>query len=297
MRLSEIAAELYGLDPGEFVAARKDRAAQAKDAGDRELAAAVADLRKPTVAAWTVNLLARGAPDEVNALLRLGAALRDAQRTLSGDDLRQLTRQRQHVVSAVATRAGELAVEHDRPVGEPVLREVAATLTAALADPEVADQVRSGTLAKAASYEGFGEAAPALAAVPDTETDEGRLARKRGTEDGRGSRDRARQREDQEAERRKAADEELDAARRNAESARTDLHSAEGDAADAEHRLRETGDRLNRLREELTAAEEQHRFARTAERAARETARAAATELERAERRVQRAERARAELD
>ncbi|MFE3442823.1 hypothetical protein ACFXNW_07315 [Nocardia sp. NPDC059180] len=297
MRLSEIAAELYGLDPGEFVAARKDRAAQAKEAGERELAAAVAELRKPTVAAWTVNLLARGAPDEVNALLQLGGALRDAQRELSGDDLRRLTLQRQQVVSAVAKRAGELAAEHDRPVGEPVLREVAATLTAALADPEVAEQVRDGTLAKAASYEGFGDAGPALTAVPDTESDEERKARKRGAGDGRRAEAAGRRRKDLEAERRQAAENELDEARRNAETARADLDSAESDATDAEHRLREADERLNRLREELTAAEQQHRFARTADRGAREAARSAATELERAQRRVQRAERAVATSD
>ncbi|MBF6435439.1 hypothetical protein [Nocardia cyriacigeorgica] len=289
MGLSEIAAELYGLDPGEFVAARKDRAAQAKRAGDSDLAAEVAELRKPTVAAWTVNLLARAAPDEVDALLRLGEALREAQRELSGADLRALTRQRQQVVTALARRAGELAAEHDRPVGEPVLREVATTLTAALADPEVADQVRDGTLATAATYEGFGDAAPALTAVPDADTGTGRRDRAR-TAARHGAR--GRRRVDRAAEQRKAAENELDEARRTAESARAEQDSAERDAADAERRLREADELVTRLRAELTAAEEQHRFARTAERAAREAARTAATELERARRRVERAEQA-----
>lgn len=290
MGLSEIAAELYGLDPGDFVAARKDRAAQAKRAGDSELAAAVADLRKPTVAAWTVNLLAREAPDEVDALLRLGEALREAQRELSGDDLRALTKQRQQVVNALARRAGELAAEHDRSVGEPVLREVATTLTAALADPEVADQVRDGTLAKAASYEGFGDAAPALTAVPDAKTaTRGRTTKGRQAKGSTREADRA-------AARRKAAQAELDEAREAAETARAELDSADREAADAEKRLHEADERVARLREELTAAEEQHRFARTAERGAREAARAAATEVERAQRRVERAEQALVDL-
>ncbi|MBF6100844.1 hypothetical protein IU510_22595 [Nocardia cyriacigeorgica] len=290
MGLSEIAAELYGLDPGEFVAARKDRAAQAKRAGDGDLAAAVAELRKPTVAAWTVNLLAREAPDEVDALLRLGEALREAQRELSGDDLRTLTRQRQQVVNALARRAGELAAEHDHPVGEPVLREVATTLTAALADPGVADQVRDGTLAKAASYEGFGDAAPALTAVP--EADSGTRRRDRARTAGRQGKTRERSRADRAAEQRKAAEAELFEARGAAETARAEQDSAERDAVEAERRLREADELVGRLRAELTAAEEQHRFARTAERAAREAARAAATELERAQRSVERAEQA-----
>lgn len=168
MRLEEVAIDLYGLAPGEFVAARAARVAEAKDAGDKELAAAIGKLRKPTVVAWTVNLLARAAPDDVDALLQLGAALRTAQRELSGAQLRTLTTQRQRVVSALTKRAGALAADRGHPVAEGVLREVGRTLTAALADDAVAEQVRSATLATSASYAGFGPDGATLTLVSPT---------------------------------------------------------------------------------------------------------------------------------
>ncbi|MDT7789635.1 MAG: hypothetical protein QOF58_8054, partial [Pseudonocardiales bacterium] len=46
MDLKPVADELYGLPPKEFTAARN---AAAKQADDKDLAKAIADLRKPTV--------------------------------------------------------------------------------------------------------------------------------------------------------------------------------------------------------------------------------------------------------
>ncbi|MFZ2174352.1 MAG: hypothetical protein WAW17_10000, partial [Rhodococcus sp. (in: high G+C Gram-positive bacteria)] len=80
MTLDDVADELYGLDPGEFVEARKARVAAAKQDGDRDLATAIGKLRKPTTVGWLVNLLARQLPHEIDSLLALGEALRDAQR-------------------------------------------------------------------------------------------------------------------------------------------------------------------------------------------------------------------------
>src|SRR5690606_40691564 len=64
MSLGEVAADLYGRTLAEFVAARNEQVRAAKAAGDKELAADIAGLRKPTVAAWTVNMLVHAAPDE-----------------------------------------------------------------------------------------------------------------------------------------------------------------------------------------------------------------------------------------
>ncbi|WP_328408890.1 hypothetical protein [Nocardia sp. NBC_00403] len=262
MTLAEVAVDLYGLAPGEFVAARTDRVKAAKDAGDKELAAAIGKLRRPTVTAWTVNLLARVVPAEVDALLQLGAALRTAQRELSADQLRSLTAQRQQVVHALAKRAGALAAEHGHPVGVGVLREVGQTLTAALADTDVADQVRTGTLATSATYEGFGPAGPALAAVADTAV----TPEPADT----GSANTARQ--------------ELDEALEALESARTARDSAQSASDDAANRLAESKSRLVALREELAHAEQQKQFARTTDRAAQDQLRSAQKQLDRVER-------------
>ncbi|MFQ6397824.1 hypothetical protein ACLMAJ_30845 [Nocardia sp. KC 131] len=266
MTLEDVAVDLYGLDPAAFVAARTDRVTAAKDAGEKELAAAIGKLRRPTVAAWTVNLLARAVPTDVEALLRLGAALRTAQRELSADQLRSLTAQRQQVVNALAKQAGVLAAERGHPVGEAVLRAVGQTLNAALADPDIAEQVRTGTLATSATYEGFGPSGPALAAVADAAATEPVADAPADTA-------------------RRELDETLEAL----ESARTARDSARSDADAAVNRLAESKSRLTALRDELAHAEQQKRFARTAERAAQDQLRSAQKQLDRVERRVEKA--------
>ncbi|WP_306364599.1 hypothetical protein [Nocardia sp. CC227C] len=168
MTLEEVAGELYGVAPAGFIAARDEWVRRAREGGDRELAAAIGKLRRPTVAAWAVNVLAREAADEVAALLAVGDSLREAQRKLSGDALRSLTTERQRVVNALTKKSGELAAAHDQKLSEATLREIGQTLHAALADPDVAEAVRTGTLATAASYAGFGPAT--LAAVPTPES-------------------------------------------------------------------------------------------------------------------------------
>ena len=65
---------------------------------------------------------------------------------MSGDELRQLTRQRRQVTAAVTTQARRLAREHGQKVTEAVAAQVEATLTAAMVDEECGKAVRSGML-------------------------------------------------------------------------------------------------------------------------------------------------------
>lgn len=156
---SEIANELYATAPQQFVAARDKAVAAAQAAGDSERAAAIAALRKPTVAAWLVNLLAVKRPDLIDELVELSASLRAAQRELRGAQLRELSTQRRAVVSTLVGQARSLAVAAQPGLAASKLpvAEVEATLTAALADPDVAALVRSGRMVKTTSYAGFGE--------------------------------------------------------------------------------------------------------------------------------------------
>jgi hypothetical protein len=156
-RLEEVADRLYEIPPEEFVAARTEEAERARAAGDRELAAAITKLRKPTLGAWVVNLLAHRRPDLVRELLALATALRKAQRELRGEDLRELSQRRRQTVSALARDALGLAVASGRRREALPAAEVESTLMAALADPEVAETVRAGQLTKTTSYAGFGE--------------------------------------------------------------------------------------------------------------------------------------------
>jgi hypothetical protein len=156
MDLDEVARELYDGTPEDFVEIRKARAAEARAAGDRELARQITALRRPTRSAWVVNLLSFQAADELGGLLDLGAALAEAQQRLSGDDLRQLSRQRTTAISALVRRGSQLAQVRGHRPSEATLREVTDTLQAALSDPDVAELVRNGRLTQPQSYGGFG---------------------------------------------------------------------------------------------------------------------------------------------
>ncbi|KUL39561.1 hypothetical protein [Actinoplanes awajinensis] len=153
----DVLRRLYEEPPEGFVATRAAAIEQARAAGDRDTAKRLAACKKPTVAAWVVNLLARRRPDLIGDLVTLSEALRSAQRDLHGDQLRELSLQRRQFVSALVADARKLAVAAGAGAGKLPLGEVEATLTAALADPEVAAQVRTGRLIRAAAYAGFGE--------------------------------------------------------------------------------------------------------------------------------------------
>lgn len=170
MTLAEVADELYGLTPADFTAARDERARQVRAAGQRDEAAAIKKLARPTTSAWLVNQLARTAQGPMARLYELGDELQEAQRTLAGDRLRELSVQRRQVINDLLPTASDLATRADQPASAAVLGEVQATLEAALADADARAAVRSGLLTKALAYAGLGEvdlsAALAVAAQP-----------------------------------------------------------------------------------------------------------------------------------
>ncbi len=147
---------LYSENPSRFTARRAELAAEAKAAGDKDLAAAVTALRKPTVAAWAVNHFVRTCRDEVDDLRSFAELLREAQRTLDADQLRLLGRERSRRVDAVADRVAEEAASAGQRVGAGVAVEVRDTLTALIADEDAEASVLTGALVKALRYSGFG---------------------------------------------------------------------------------------------------------------------------------------------
>jgi hypothetical protein len=315
--LDEVADELYGLPPGEFVAARTEAARRARTAGDRALAGGIGALGRPSTAAWACNALVRDRPDEIAGLVELGDLLREAQESLAGDELRALGTQRSRLLAALTRQARVLAARLGHPISDAVAGQVEQTLRAALADPAAGEALLAGRLTGPLSYQGMGLGArpdlrvvppprPVRAASPATAP----VRRSRSGED-----ERARRAEDERAhraaeERRRAAEErrrrELEAAREEARAAAAAAEEAAG-AARAAHdraaravarqeqllaRAEELAAELARVREEGTAAEgdagrAQRRAAaadRAAERAAEGNERAAARveELERA---------------
>ena len=122
---SDEPAHLYGLPLEEFVAARDQAARAARKAGDREAAAELAALRKPTVAAWAVNQLSRQHRGGVEALIAAAEAIRKGND--EGDE-----RFRQAVDTLTRT-AREILAAADRRTTDTVLQEVATTLRATAA--------------------------------------------------------------------------------------------------------------------------------------------------------------------
>ncbi|MEV4763618.1 hypothetical protein AB0J89_13395 [Micromonospora chokoriensis] len=184
---TELVQQLYRTPPDRFVAARDAAVAEARRAGDATTARQLARLRRPTVAAWLVNLLAIRRPELVADLVQLADALRTAQRELRGPRLRELSAQRRAVVGALVVEVRKLAAAEPEapPAGRLPLAEVEATLNAAFSDAEVAEQVRAGRLLRAASYAGFGEVPrPQLRLVTgdEEEQEEERPARRPGAQ-------------------------------------------------------------------------------------------------------------------
>jgi hypothetical protein len=301
--IEDVAQRLYGLLPEDFTSARDLAAREARASGDRATAKAISGLRRPSLAAWLVNALMRHRPAEVEQLLTLGEALRSAQFGLAGDEMRQLSRQRQQLIAAVGRQARALARELGHPVSDDVGQEVEATLGAAMADPEVAEAVRSGRLTSPTSYAGLGTpetetpSAPArLAAVPTTPPAEAtRGPRKADDPEARRRREEQRREEErQREEERRAA--ELEQARQEAREAQQAWEDAVETARaaqrrhdDAERAVTEVRQRIDELQEQLQRAEQTLAVSTREERALRRERDAAARVADLAGRAAQRA--------
>ncbi|MFI7659837.1 hypothetical protein ACIBTW_13225 [Micromonospora parva] len=283
---AELVQQLYRTPPDRFVAAREAAVAQARQAGDPATARELARLRRPTVAAWLVNLLAIRRPELVADLVQLADALRSAQRELRGPKLRELSAQRRAVVGALVAEVRKLAAAEPEapPANRLPLAEVEATLNAAFSDVEVAEQVRAGRLLRAASYAGFGEVPrPQLRLVTgdDEEHDEERPARRPGAQRGRPEAaprtDRAAARAERAAQRaaraerarqRRALDRELAKAQADQERAEAELTEATGEERDGAAVLDGLEAELAELERRRAVAEQDLSRAKLARRAA-----------------------------
>ncbi len=297
--IAEVADELYSLSPAEFTAARDEQARRVRAAGQRDLSGEIKKLARPTASAWLVNQLARQAPDELARLFDVGLALQEAQRTLAGDRLRELSSKRRQVVADLLPLAAGLAADAGQPASAGVLGEVRATLEAALADPQAGDAVRSGHLTKALAYAGLGEvdltAALALPAQPGRRAGGAAPgnARRGGTTRGEGARGTARGAAT-DGEPAPGADNPaqlLAQAEAATGDAQTAMDSAQRRTASLAEQRQFLGRRIDHLKRELEQAKaEDAQLARDVKQADRAVA-DAASELESAQRRLAQAQR------
>jgi len=282
--LAEAAAELYAGDPGAFMERRAALAAQARAAGQAAAAKQITALRKPTHSAWLINQLVRADPETASRLRMLGYELRSAGAALDGARIRELSQARRRLMDSLVRRA--LALPGAGPPSAALREELTATFGAALADPEIADQLAAGTLVRAVHRADFSPAGPSLTLVPPlppehrsaSPTPPPAAARPRtrirgdgqATADAAARADRERQRAERE---RQQAERERQQAIADAEQVLAGAAQATETAAAAEREQRDIVHRLEgeltEARQRLTEARRRARQAADAERAAR----------------------------
>jgi len=239
--LADIAVELYAVKPDEFIAARDEHVRRARESGRASLAKAVAALRRPNQSAWLINQLARDQAEAVDELFDLGDSLRAAHQHGDGAELQRISAERRKAEAALIRRARALGAQAGIDVTADMARETEETLAAALASPEVAEEVRAGRLTKPVAYSGFGTM---LTSVPaPSAPKKKRPAAKRDAA------------ADTEAQRRAKAEQVVNDAREELEAAELDLAERENAAEEAARRAEELGSQVDQLRDQLRAVE------------------------------------------
>jgi hypothetical protein len=247
---------LYAAPLEEFVAERSRLAKELRAAGDRDAAAEVAKLPKPTAPAWALNRFAREQPDAVGKWLDVAAALREASAD-PGPELREAMAAHRAATAGLVAAVRDQARPNGRPLSEPMLERVRALLQAALTDPEQGERLRAGRI-----VEGDEPEPPPL-----PEPAPGKPKAKAQAKGKSAARER---RERERAER--IADLE-----RRADAAREQLERRQEEAAEREQAAAVAADQLEAARRTLHRSESEAAAAD----AAAEEARAAAGEAER----------------
>jgi hypothetical protein len=218
--------DLYALPLDRFVA---ERDALAKGQEDRDEARRIKALRKPSLAAWTVNQLARSVPDEVRRLVELS----DELRTARGESLRELSKERNQAVATLVERARSVLKEVGHPDTATTVERVTNTLQAASVDPDAADDLVSGRLTSDLQPSGF--APVPLAAVEDSPATDPAARRKARAELKKleAAADRAEREAGEQERAAELAEEQARAARRAARTARRRADKARAKATQA----------------------------------------------------------------
>ena len=160
---------LYQLSPAEFVAARNALAARLKGGGDKDNAARVRELGRPSVAAWAANVAFWTARPEFDALTVSTRRLQSAQAEgTTGSALREAMKERREAHAAVMERAKSLLAAAGHGASQDTLRRVSGTLEALAAESAPADgaRVHPGRLIRDLEPPGFEAVTPFAQDLP-----------------------------------------------------------------------------------------------------------------------------------
>jgi hypothetical protein len=260
--------ELYGADPAEFVAARKQLSAALRTAGDKDGAKQLLAARRPSTSAWALNQVARREPQLVETLLDASRALYAAQTRGSNkpDVLRDAIRTHREAVDATADAA--LTVLGAR-ANDKFRSEIVSTLRAVSVDEEAEEQLRTGRVVREASASGFPDST-GLTLVPDLPASKTPpKAKAKGTgKSAEPAKPAKKQRQGAEpahaaARAEREREEQRRAALARKEAAHKEADAAEADAAAAQARVDELQNDLDAARRELMKARSRSRTAKS----------------------------------
>jgi hypothetical protein len=153
--------DLYGLPLEGFIAERAALVKELRAEGQRERAAEVAKLRKPSVAAWAVNQLVRTQRREIAELFDAGDQLQRAQSELlagraGGHALRAAAERERTAVERLSATARGLLTSQGHELSATMLDRVGETLHAAALDRDARTQVAGGCLERELRHVGIG---------------------------------------------------------------------------------------------------------------------------------------------
>lgn len=233
MELESALDELYGAAPEEFVAERKRLVKELKGDGRSEDADSVAKVRKPTVAAWALNRLARDARREVDLLLDSGHRMRTAQagvlRGEARETFEQAQRTERETIGSLVRQAQRLLAERGN-ASSTILEQVAASLHAAAVSEQGREILAAGRFGEALTLEGF-NALAGLAPPPSRRPAKSKPAR--------------------DAEQTKKLRAELSEARKRLREAERAAHDAQRRAAQADAEVAEAAEAVRKAEERL----------------------------------------------
>ena len=167
MDVDEALDRLYAAPLEEFTATRN---ALARELGGE--GAQVKALKKPNLAAWALNQLARRHADELDELNSVTERVRHAQRrVLSGGKataLREATDERGRIVKRLTKLAASILTDGGHAAAQSTLSAITDSLIAvAAADEEQSELLRRGRLTREVRAESVVDVGGALTLVPD----------------------------------------------------------------------------------------------------------------------------------
>jgi hypothetical protein len=172
-------ARLYGLPLDEFTAERDALAKRLRADGERDEAARVKKLRKPSVPAWAVNQAVREDKRAAKALLKAGEGLANAQEAmLSGSASADLRKSMAAHGEAVERMMGPVGDALGAGASATNLDRARETLRAVAGDEELRAEFEAARVVRDREAVGFGGATPAVL-KPAPASKRGRRSRKR----------------------------------------------------------------------------------------------------------------------